>query len=44
MYLLIGDRLPPAFDLRELAVGGRDLIGTEGGGDDDDDDDDDDDL
>jgi hypothetical protein len=29
MYLLLGKRLPPAFDLSDLAVGGRDLIGSE---------------
>jgi hypothetical protein len=30
MYLLIGPRLPAAFDLGAMATGGRDLIGTEG--------------
>lgn len=29
MYILVGKRLPQAFDLSELAVGGRDLIGSE---------------
>jgi hypothetical protein len=29
MYILVGKRLPRAFDLSELAVGGRDLIGSE---------------
>jgi hypothetical protein len=29
MYLLIGGRLSPRFDLTELATGGRDLVGTQ---------------
>jgi hypothetical protein len=29
MYLLIGPRLAPGFDLRELATGGRDLVGAQ---------------
>ncbi|MEJ7603172.1 MAG: hypothetical protein WKG01_35115 [Kofleriaceae bacterium] len=29
MYVLIGPRLAPGFDLRDLATGGRDLLGTE---------------
>lgn len=29
-YLLLGPRIPPGFDLGELATGGRDVIGTEG--------------
>ncbi len=28
MYILLGPKLPAAFDLSELAVGGRDLIGS----------------
>jgi hypothetical protein len=30
MYILVGARPAPGFDLGELATGGRDLIGTEG--------------
>ncbi len=29
MYLLIGPRPAPGFDLRELATGGRDLVGAQ---------------
>ncbi len=29
IYVLLGPPLPPTFDLRSLATGGRDLIGTE---------------
>ncbi len=29
MYILIGPRLAPGFDLADLATGGRDLVGTE---------------
>jgi hypothetical protein len=33
MYLLIGPRPAPGFDLRDLATGGRDLLGAQPGGD-----------
>ncbi|HET9625764.1 MAG TPA: hypothetical protein VFP84_30580 [Kofleriaceae bacterium] len=29
IYVLIGKPLTPAFDLGELATGGRDLVGTQ---------------
>ncbi len=32
MYILVGKRLDPAFDLESLAVGGRDLIGSDDDG------------
>jgi hypothetical protein len=29
MYILLGPRIPPAFDMTDLATGGRDLVGSE---------------